>query len=568
MGALLCALVLVFAILLTFFHRGELLSTGLFFSNASLSNTLFSNAPLFRIDQIPNIEKVLTSVGKTDQSNFDSENSRAEIQAAILPHHTDIGQQIDEFWSEIARRSSPEIIVLVSPAHLDQGNANVQTTNGIWETPFGDVQTDVRSIKDLKISIESESFVNEQGIATHMPYIAHYFPEVPVVPVIAPSRSGITDATKFVSKLQSLDKKILLIASIDFSHYLSEEISDVNDLETQIAIVEKNFDKIDRMNSDYLDSSFALDTFLLWKNFSGCLSQTRWHKYNPVGTSYFVFYCSERPLARLSAVGDIMLARGVGKRLNNLNINANILSDLQKVDVLMKSVTGESDLLFGNLESVLSDKGEPMLKEYVFEAEPKLVDLLTRWRFSHLSVANNHSADYGRSAWEQSVGILRTKGIVPVGGYSNETKIETVTAGGQKFAFLGFENLTRPFIKKDVLSAIKNTTKSNDIVVVSMHWGEEYQSEPDSSTVILAREMIDAGADIILGHHPHVLQPVERYKNGLIFYSLGNFIFDQVGEAQNTSMIATIDVFEDGGMSYFTVPVKIEGGFPFLTSDL
>ena len=566
--ALIFALILVFAILLTFFHRGEDLSTSSFYLNESLLNT-----PIFRIDQIPNIEHVFSSVGKTDQSNFNLENPRSEIQAAILPHHTDIGQKIDEFWSEISLRSSPEIIVLVSPAHLDQGNANVQTTNGIWKTPFGNVQTDSRTIKDLNISLEPESFVNEQGIATHMPFIANYFPDVPVVPVIAPSRSGITDADAFVRKLLSLDKKILLISSIDFSHYLSAEISDANDLETQEAIADRNFDRIDRMGSDYLDSSFALDTFLFWKGYSGCLAQPRWHEHNSRlmsgigskdGTSYLVYYCSKRPLARISAVGDIMLARGIGKRLNYQNINKNIISDLKKVDVLMKSVTGDSDLLFGNLESVLSDIGKPVQKEYVFSAEPRLVDLFTQWRFSHLSVANNHSFDYGREAWEQSVGVLRTKGIVPVGGYSNETNIETVTAGGQEFAFLGFENLVKPFNKKDVLSAITVAAKSHDVVVVSMHWGEEYQPEPDLLTVELAREMIDAGADIIFGHHPHVLQPVERYKDGLIFYSLGNFIFDQFGEAQNTSMIATVDVFEDGELDYSTTPVLIDEGFPVL----
>ncbi|MBI2475347.1 AmmeMemoRadiSam system protein B [Candidatus Uhrbacteria bacterium] len=539
----------------------------------SNERSLPRNVPIFYLDFIPNIEKVFAAVGKTDQSNFDSEKSHAEIQAAILPHHTDIGSKIDEFWLEISKRSKPDVIVLVSPAHLDQGNANVQTTNGIWKTPFGDVQTDARTIKDLGISLEPKSFVNEQGIATHMPFIAYYFPDVPVVPVIAPSRSGMTDADAFVRKLFSLDKKILLIASIDFSHYLSAEISDANDLETQEAIAERDFDRIDKMNSDYLDSSFALDTFLFWKGYSGCLAQPRWHEYNSRlmsgigpkdGTSYFVYYCSKRPLARISAVGDIMLARGIGERLSYDHINQNITSDLKKVDVLMKSVTGDSDLLFGNLESVLSDKGKPVQKEYVFEAEPRLVDLLSEWRFSHLSVANNHNSDYGREAWEQSVDVLRTKGIVPVGGYSNEAKIETVTAGGQEFAFLGFENLVKPFNKQDVLSAITSAAKSHGVVVVSMHWGEEYQSTPTPETVLLAHEMIDAGADIIFGHHPHVLQPVERYKKGLIFYSLGNFIFDQFGEAQNTSMIATVDVFENGELDYSTTPVLIDEGFPTL----
>lgn len=229
MGALLCALILV------------LISSFVILKEAKpTEESLPRNTPIFYLDSIPNIENVFKAVGKTDQSSFDKENVRSEIQAAILPHHTDIGSKIDEFWSEISQRSSPEIIVLVSPAHLDQGNANVQTTNGVWKTPFGNVETDARTIKDLKISLEPESFVNEQGIATHMPFIAHYFSDVPVVPVIAPSRSGESVADAFVRKLLLLDKKVLLVSRIDFSHYLSAEISDANDLETQEAIAEKD----------------------------------------------------------------------------------------------------------------------------------------------------------------------------------------------------------------------------------------------------------------------------------------------------------------------------------------
>lgn len=558
MGALICALVLVFVTVYV------ILPFPVILKEAQPTEGSIQMRE-YRLSSIPNIEKVFSSVGKTDRSNFDLENSRAEIQAAILPHHTDIGDKLDEFWSEIALRSEPEVIVIVGPAHWDQGSAEVQTTTGIWETPFGDVETNNKLIKKLSLAVERESFENEHSIGVHAPYIANYFPDVQIIPVIAKSRAGLTGASELVSKLTRLNKKVLLIASIDFSHYLSEAQSLANDVEVQEVIAEKDFDGIDQMNSDYLDSSFALDVFLLWQNATGCLSQARWHDYNPAGTSYLVYDCSASPVLRISAVGDIMLARGVENRLLHSTSGRMYSEAARKTDVLMELVSENSDIIFGNLESVLSDVGKPIQKAYVFEAEPKFVDLLTHWGFSHLSVSNNHSEDFGKSAWEQSVDILKTNGIVPVGGFSNEPTVESTKINNKKIAILGFQNLTVPFYENKVLSAISDAANENDLTVVSMHWGNEYETQPDAKTVALAHKMINAGANIILGHHPHVLQPIERYKNGLIFYSLGNFIFDQSGEKQNTSLIALIDIFEDG-LAYSTTPVDIVDFFPELGS--
>ncbi|MBM5790029.1 CapA family protein, partial [Candidatus Parcubacteria bacterium] len=117
-----------------------------------------------------------------------------------------------------------------------------------------------------------------------------------------------------------------------------------------------------------------------------------------------------------------------------------------------------------------------------------------------------------------------------------------------------------------IADAINSAKQTHDMVIVSMHWGEEYQPVPEQATVQLAHTLVDAGADVIFGHHPHVLQPVERYKDKLIFYSLGNFVFDQRGEEQNRSLIATVDVWDDGSLSYLLTPVVIEHYFPRLKS--
>lgn len=514
----------------------------------------------YSLSNIPNIDIVFDAVGKTV---LDSNQRFSPVSAAILPHHTDIGPVIDRYWAEIAQHSDPEVIVLVSPAHWDQGAEIMQTTKGMWKTPFGSVQTDDQLIDKLRkqadLSFEPASFEDEHGIGVHTPYIAHYFPNTPIVPIISQSRGGSRNAWDFIQTFPFSEKKMLLIASIDFSHYQPDDISDQHDEETRRVMIAKDVERIDQMGPDYLDSSFALQSYLYWQMLNGCRSQERWHGRTP-GTSYFVYTCSIRSPLRVSAVGDLMFARGVGAALERMDPVTR--RALQHTQDLLQSVTADSDITFGNLESVFSTKGQPLPKAYVFEAKPQHVNVLDQWRISQLSVANNHSEDYGKEAWNESVDLLRTRGMTPIGGYANETDVSTTIAGGKRIAFLGFQTLTVPFSFEKSQTAITAAKKSHDLVVVSMHWGEEYRTKPEQETIELAHELIDAGADIIFGHHPHVLQPVEVYKDKLIFYSLGNFVFDQIGDEQNKSVIATVDVWDDGMLSYQLTPARIDHFFP------
>ncbi len=255
-----------------------------------------------------------------------------------------------------------------------------------------------------------------------------------------------------------------------------------------------------------------------------------------------------------------MLARDVGRKLA-LN-GTFVQKQLQTTEALIKSAAQHSDVLFGNLESVISTKGTPLSKAYVFEANPKTIDLLKRFGFTHLSVSNNHAEDYGEDAWKQSVQLLKDHEIVPVGQYHNEPVVETTQIGSRSVGFLAFQNLTLPLNTQTVLDAIRDAKKTHDLVVVSMHWGIEYDDSTSPQQIALAHLMIDAGANLVIGTHPHVLQPIEEYHGGVILYSLGNFIFDQAGEKQNTSEIVTVDFWKDRQPTLRITPVKIQNYFP------
>ncbi len=226
-------------------------------------------------------------------------------------------------------------------------------------------------------------------------------------------------------------------------------------------------------------------------------------------------------------VGDIMLNRGVEYMVEKRGEGDFKFPFLKITDYLSRA-----DLLFGNLENPISDKGIRTGNIYSFRAEPKSIEGLKYAGFDILSLANNHTFDYGREALEDTFLRLGEAGIDYLGPDSPVIKEIRET----KIAFLAYTNLGSPFwginwadwnnleeIKKD----IEKTKNKADILIISLHAGEEYSFEPNQFQIDFSKAAIEAGADLIVGHHPHVIQKSEKYKNGYIFYSLGNFVFDQ-----------------------------------------
>ena len=243
----------------------------------------------------------------------------------------------------------------------------------------------------------------------------------------------------------------------------------------------------------------------------------------------------------LILVGDIMLDRGVENMVEKYG-----QGDFKFPFLKIANELKEVDILFGNLEGPISDKGENVGSIYSFRNNPRAIEGLTFAGFNILSLANNHAFDYGREALEDTFLRLKTAGIDYVGAgfdekeaYSpaikeiNKTKIgflaytnlgpETwkATEGNSGIAWISENNLET--IKRDV----EKVKEESDILIVSLHSGEEYQKTPTQFQIEFSRAFIDAGADLVIGHHSHIIQPNEKYKDGWIFYSLGNFVFDQ-----------------------------------------
>lgn len=255
--------------------------------------------------------------------------------------------------------------------------------------------------------------------------------------------------------------------------------------------------------------------------------------WNPsVGSPAETDILSSPPTMTIVAVGDILLSRHVGAKIDQAD-NPNL--PFEKV----KDILSEANITIGNLECPLSASSVPVREGLVFRCLTEYVPGLLEAGFDVLSTANNHSFDQGEDNLLFTTDYLESQGILPVGtGESLEGKI--IERGGTKFGFLAYSytakndgrRSTHPLIATwDDLNRIKkdieNLSKKSDIVIVSIHAGIEYTREPTQEQIDFAHLAIDSGADVIIGHHPHWVQTIEIYKDKPIFYSLGNFVFDQ-----------------------------------------
>lgn len=264
--------------------------------------------------------------------------------------------------------------------------------------------------------------------------------------------------------------------------------------------------------------------------------------------------------------GDVMLSRGVRRQI--LASDDPALPFHKIVPVL-----SSSDLVFINLESPFSDRGPYHEEGLIFHAAPATIAGLQLAHVAVASTANNHSRDCGSYGVEFTVRWLSAHGIVPVGSSESEAATHrgvVLERNGVRFGFLGYTYDQQNGNWRDVDSRIaladpvgvakdvKQLRKRCDVVVVSMHSGVEYTTQPTAAQITFAHSAVDAGATLVIGHHPHVIQPRETYRGGLIFYSLGNFVFDQFQrEATQHGEIAEVDFL---GRSVFVAnvwPVRI-----------
>lgn len=280
----------------------------------------------------------------------------------------------------------------------------------------------------------------------------------------------------------------------------------------------------------------------------------------------------------LMAVGDIMLARTLGDQ---------IISDGPSVPFAHTSTfLSSADISLGNLECSISERGIAEDKTYTFRAPLLAAESLASGGFDLLTLANNHVLDYGLDAFTDTIDLLTDKGIDIVGAGMNIEEARSpiiFDRNDLRLAFLAYLDIPRwnydyltwiakadrPGVSWGYLSNITEDVQAAsqvaDVVIVLMHFGTEGEDQPSFQQVLSAHTAIDAGANLVIGSHTHLLQPIEEYNEGLIVYNLGNFVFDEFGDLENESAIFKALISKDGVLTYEMVPVFIqENGVPLL----
>ncbi|GBD24386.1 Capsule biosynthesis protein CapA [bacterium HR29] len=282
------------------------------------------------------------------------------------------------------------------------------------------------------------------------------------------------------------------------------------------------------------------------------------------------------PVVVIAAVGDLMLGRSVGWR---------IAAGEPGIPFGSVAPLLEADLTVGNLEAPIADSGSPAAKAYAFRAPTSAARILAEAGFDVVALANNHALDHGPEALLQTLDLLAAAGVHGVGAGPDAAAAHRpliVERQGLRLAFLAYVDTPpegtyrretweaaegKPGVAwLDLARLREDVSRAKglaDNVIVFFHWGIEGSTEPSEAQRTVAEAALAAGATLVLGSHPHLLQPVEEREGRLVAFSLGNFVFDGFEGQANRSAVLRIVLDRRGVQEWKLVPVHIVDGVPF-----
>ena len=517
---------------------------------------------------------------------FGNSGEALSVICGVVPHHLLAKEIMVDFFSFIAREEQlPDTIILLSPDHfhsaaLERGNSFISVN---WESDDvkpGDVAVDRELLKKIatKIRIRPNqgAVLSEFGLMNLLPLIKEYLPEVKIVPILIPadiSREEVAQLVNTINQVASL--QTIMVASVDFSHYLPSCAASFHDVKSIRVLLNGEEEHFENIEVDSWQSLYAVRLFarlrkkekpvvIAHKNSVDFLSLSP-----DETTSYFSVVFEEGEAENevdaetILFAGDMMLGRGIAE----LNKRNGIYYPFQKIGRLLRGV----DVVFANLEGPVGEKppefgGDKLQLAFL----PRVLEGVSWSKINLLSLANNHIMDRGAKGVQETRDWLDRYQIRHIGNplYSHQNEPNPCFST-EHFVFLAFNRvLPLTHREKEIIREIRVAKIDNPdkFIIVSVHWGEEYRLKSSSSQRKLARRMIAAGADIVVGHHPHVVQEIELIQGKPVFYSLGNFIFDQqsIPETQDGLMVGL--AVEPDKATCYLFPIQHHLGQPMLMS--
>ena len=518
---------------------------------------------------------------------FNEAGDAVSIVSGVVPHHLLAKEIMIDFFQSVAEQEQyPETIILLSPDHFNC--SAVKKENSFisvgWEegsAELAGIPVDIELLKKLainnNIALDRSAVLAEFGIANLLPFIKKYLPGTKIIPVLIPenvSRKQLNHLTSTINMFTPANT--LLVASVDFSHYLPAEAAKFHDIKSIRVLL--NFEEEEFENIE-VDSWQSLYAVRLFAKLRGCEHPMVIAHKNSIDflpydldstTSYFcVVFQDGSPENTLQVetillAGDIMLGRGVEKLMKEKSV----YYPFQEIVQLLRGI----DIVFANLEGpVVENPPKFTSDELKFSFHPNVLEGLKWSQVNLLSLANNHVADLGKEGLEETKSRLQEHQInfvgTPLPGLYDKRSNPFYS---EQSVFLAFNRIL-PNIdyQEEIIKEVQKARHSNPekTIIVSMHWGNEYELTSSYAQRELACQVIAAGADVIVGHHPHVVQEIELIHGKLVFYSLGNFIFDKQAIPETGEGLLVGLANKGNKLTFRLFPIKNQSGQPVLMSQ-
>lgn len=472
-------------------------------------------------------------------SPANNKNTQIKLSTLIIPHHDLAATDRDKVFESASKLVQPKTIILISPNHFDTGSNDIITTSKTWQLSDSQILPDTDKMNQLVssgiVANDESAFSREHGITNILDPISKYFSDAKIIPIIIRQNTTQDIMKKLAPELENFcSDNCLLIVSVDFSHYQPGALAQIHDDLNIRALF--NMDEsliwqaeVDSPQSLYTAIEWAkinnTNHFNLQENInSGKVANER----DAESTSYvFGWYeigetTKIEDQASFIIGGDMMFDRMIDYKFRGNDIYKSVAN-------LGDRLFWGTDISLVNLEGpISSDPIEPDIRtnNLVFNFPPKTPDVLKWLHINSVSLANNHSGNAGASGLAYTKKVLIEKNINYIGQQSqfNDESIKRYQTGNVKISILAINLLETD---NTLAEKIKQEKANGSFVIIFPHWGNEYHEQHSTSQQSMAHAWIDAGADLIIGSHPHVIQNAEIYKNKPIFYSLGNLLFDQ-----------------------------------------
>lgn len=474
---------------------------------------------------------------------------RSDDLFVVMPHHIITWKTIDQFYRHLKRKYwSFDSVVLISPNHYALQKEDYVALNKNQNICFKNNCIFWKKLFDTHQSIDVKAgwLIIEHWIGEHITFVKKYFWKVNFFPIL--SKRTITSKLKnddFYSKINHLEVgRTLYIASVDFSHHVDESFAKFHDIRSVDALrfwdmssIEVDCPNCLKVIYDWASKYWYNDFDLFARTSVDTImgNNTKTQNTSHVFGEFIKKKIKKPSIITLAVFGDTNLLGIYDEKW--IDFWKRYLKTFFQWEDITKSLAAfyhrklyGFDFVLSNLETTVIPKKEDcqtyksMLN---FSIWMEKLNLIKEIGVNILNISNNHMQDCGKSWYIQTKKNLESSDIPFFWNVFGDVNVWTGSIRGQDISFLWFNEINEKISDEEKIKLIKSFKSAWYIVMVSIHWWKEYEVKQNERQIILWHKLIDAWADTIIWHHPHVIQWYEVYKGKPVFYSLWNFLFDQ-----------------------------------------